>query len=67
VRQCTVDVQCCQPGKDGWGGLSKCPCTLDRDYDVIHLGACVVKSKKTGQFPLDFDQLRLLVKENFGK
>lgn len=41
--------------------------TLDRDYDVIHLGTCVVKAKKTGQCPLDFDQLRRLVKENFGK
>ncbi len=40
---------------------------LDRDYDVIHLGTCVVKAKKTGQCPLDFDQIRNLVKENFGK
>ena len=40
---------------------------LDRDYDVIHLGTCVVKAKKTGQCPLDFDQVRSLVKENFGK
>ncbi|MEA3296725.1 MAG: CGGC domain-containing protein [candidate division Zixibacteria bacterium] len=40
---------------------------LDRDYDVIHLGTCVVKAKKTGKCPLDFDQLRILIKENFGK
>ena len=40
---------------------------LDRDYDVIHLGTCVVKAKKTGKCPLDFEQLRTLIKENFDK
>ncbi len=41
--------------------------SLDREYDVIHLGTCVVKAKKTGQCPLDFDKVANLVKENFGK
>ena len=41
--------------------------TLDRDYDIIHLGTCVVKAKKTGECPLDFDKVAALVKENFGK
>lgn len=40
---------------------------LERDFDVIHLGTCVVKAKKTGQCPLDFDRVAALVKENFGK
>ncbi|MEW5925364.1 MAG: CGGC domain-containing protein [Candidatus Zixiibacteriota bacterium] len=40
---------------------------LDRNFDTIHLGTCVVKAKKTGKCPLDFDQLATLVKENFGK
>lgn len=40
---------------------------LERDFDTIHLGTCVVKAKKTGQCPLDFEQIAKLVKENFGK
>lgn len=40
---------------------------LDRDFDVIHLGTCVVKAKKTAQCPLDFEKLGILVRENFGK
>jgi len=40
---------------------------LGRDYDVIHLGTCVVKAKKTGQCPLDFDKIAVMIKENFGK
>jgi len=41
--------------------------SLDREFDVIHLGTCVVKAKKTGKCPIDFDQLAALVKQNFGK
>lgn len=40
---------------------------LGREYDIIHLGTCVVKAKKTGQCPLDFEKIATLVKENFGK
>lgn len=40
---------------------------LYRDYDILHLGTCIVKAKKTGQCPLDFDQITQLVKQNFGK
>ena len=40
---------------------------IDRHFDVIHLGTCVVKAKKTGQCPLDFDKITALVKENFGQ
>jgi len=40
---------------------------IDRDYDVIHLGTCIVKAKKTGECPLDFDKLTTLIKENFHK
>ena len=41
--------------------------SIDRDYDFIHLGTCVVKAKKTAKCPLDFDQVKSLIKENFGK
>lgn len=41
--------------------------SIDMDYDVIHLGTCIVKAKKTGQCPLDFDRIKNLVKENWGK
>ena len=40
---------------------------LDNGFDIVHLGTCVVKAKKTGQCPLDFDKVTTLVKENFGK
>ena len=40
---------------------------LDREYDIIHLGTCVVKAKKTGQCPLDFEKLTQLMKDNFNK
>lgn len=40
---------------------------IERDYDILHLGTCMVKAKKTGQCPIDFDQLATLVKQNFGK
>ncbi|MBD3170429.1 MAG: CGGC domain-containing protein [candidate division Zixibacteria bacterium] len=40
---------------------------LDRKYDTIHLGTCVVKAKKTGQCPLDFDKIKQLIKDNFGQ
>ncbi|HEQ99410.1 MAG TPA: CGGC domain-containing protein [candidate division Zixibacteria bacterium] len=40
---------------------------IERDYDVLHLGTCMVNAKKTGQCPIDFDQLTTLVKQNFGK
>jgi predicted metal-binding protein len=41
--------------------------TIGRDYDIIHLGTCVVKAKKTGQCPLEFDKVATLIRENFGK
>ena len=40
---------------------------IERDYDVIHLGTCIVKAKKGGQCPLDFENVSKLVKENFSK
>jgi predicted metal-binding protein len=40
---------------------------LDREYDIIHLGTCVVKAKKTGQCPLDFEKVAKLMKDNFNK
>jgi predicted metal-binding protein len=40
---------------------------LERDFDIIHFGTCIVKAKKTGECPLDFERLPGLIKENFGK
>jgi predicted metal-binding protein len=40
---------------------------IGREFDTIHLGTCVVKAKKTGKCPLDFDQVTTIMKENFGK
>ena len=40
---------------------------IGNEFDTIHLGTCVVKAKKTGKCPLDFDQLTQLIKDNFGK
>ncbi|MBD3257039.1 CGGC domain-containing protein, partial [candidate division GN15 bacterium] len=39
---------------------------LDSKFDVVHLGTCVVKAKKTGECPLDFEKISGLIKENFG-
>ena len=39
--------------------------SIDREYDTIHLGTCVVKAKMTGACPLDFEKLSSLVKQNF--
>jgi len=36
---------------------------IEQDYDILYLGTCIVKAKKTGQYPIDFDQLTSLVKE----
>lgn len=41
--------------------------SIDREYDTIHLGTCVVKAKMTGDCPLDFEKLSSLVKQNFNK
>lgn len=47
--------------------MNEIAASIDREYDIIHLGTCVVKAKKTGKCPLEFDQLGVLFKENFGK
>ncbi|MBN2227891.1 MAG: CGGC domain-containing protein [candidate division Zixibacteria bacterium] len=41
--------------------------SIGQEYDIIHFGTCMVKAKKTGQCPLDFEQIAKLVKDNFGK
>jgi len=40
---------------------------IKREFDIIHLGTCVVKAKKTGQCSLDFEQVGKLIRENFGQ
>ncbi|MFH2012528.1 MAG: CGGC domain-containing protein [Pseudomonadota bacterium] len=41
--------------------------SLEQDFDVIHLGTCIMKAVKTAKCPIDFEQLTTLVKDNFGK
>jgi predicted metal-binding protein len=40
---------------------------IGEKFDTIHFGTCVVKAKKGGQCPLDFEKLTGLIKDNFGK
>ncbi len=40
---------------------------IGRHFDTIHFGTCIVKAKKGGECPLDFEKLTGLIKENFGK
>lgn len=47
--------------------MNEIAASLGRSYDVIHLGTCVVKAKKTGECPLDFEKIATLVRDNFGK
>ena len=47
--------------------MNEIAASIGRQYDTIHLGTCIVKAKKTGKCPLDFDQLKTLVRENLGK
>ena len=46
--------------------MNEIAAAIDREFDVIHLGTCVVKAKKTGKCPLDFEQVAQLMKDNFG-
>ena len=40
---------------------------IGTDFDVIHLGTCVVKAKNTAACPFDFEKITKLIKDNFGK
>ncbi|MFZ5898908.1 MAG: CGGC domain-containing protein [Bacillota bacterium] len=39
----------------------------DRDFDVIHLGACMVKATSTAKCPIDLQELSAKLKAKFGK
>lgn len=39
----------------------------DRDFDVIHLGACIVKATSTAKCPIDLNDLAAKLKAKFGK
>ena len=41
--------------------------TLDREFDTIHFGTCILKALKGGECPLNLEKLSGLIKENFGK
>jgi predicted metal-binding protein len=41
--------------------------TIDRKFDTIHFGTCILKAQKSGDCPLDLEKLSGLIKENFGK
>lgn len=40
---------------------------IDREFDAVHLGTCIVNAKTNGQCPLDFDKIESVVKQKFGK
>lgn len=40
---------------------------IHRDYEVIHLGTCVLKAKLAGKCPLDLDALASLIPAKFEK
>ena len=39
---------------------------LERPIDVVHLGTCMKLAMETAQCPIDFDDLKLLLEQNFG-
>ncbi len=41
--------------------------SINREFDTIHFGTCILKAKKGGECPLDLEKLSGLIKENFGK
>ncbi len=47
--------------------MNEIAATLGRKYDIIHFGTCMVKAKKTGECPLDFEKIAGLIKANFGQ
>jgi predicted metal-binding protein len=40
---------------------------LDRDFDKIFLGTCMVAATKTGKCPLDLEEVKKILEEKFGK
>lgn len=40
---------------------------LCEDFDVLHLGTCVVKATETAACPLDIEKVKAMVKNSFGK
>jgi len=40
---------------------------LDRDYDIIYLGTCMVAATNTAHCPLDLNDLKAMLKSKFGK
>jgi predicted metal-binding protein len=41
--------------------------SLDSDFDVIHLGTCIVKAAETANCPMDLELVQKMVKSSFGK
>ena len=39
---------------------------LDRPIEVLHLGTCIKAAMNTAGCPLDFDDLKVMLKEKFG-
>ncbi|MGO0122108.1 CGGC domain-containing protein [Desulfothermobacter acidiphilus] len=40
---------------------------LDSDFDVVHLGTCIVKATKTAKCPIDLEATARRIKEILGK
>ncbi len=47
--------------------MNEIAAAIDRKFDIIHFGTCILKAKKGGECPLDLEKLAGIINENFGK
>ena len=40
---------------------------LENDFDVLHLGTCIVKAAETAKCPMNLEAVQKMVKNGFGK
>ena len=40
--------------------------SLERDFDVVHLGTCVKTATETAQCPIDYESLKPMLEQKFG-
>jgi predicted metal-binding protein len=46
--------------------LSEVTKGLERPFDVLHLGTCMKLAMETGDCPIDYDELKLILEDKFG-
>jgi predicted metal-binding protein len=46
--------------------LSELTNGLERPFDVLHLGTCMKLAMETGDCPIDYDELKLILEDKFG-